>query len=243
MAIRTVEFNGAVFDISYQFEGDPSGKKALFLHGWGANKELMKNSFASKMGKYSMLFVDLPGFGKSTSSVALTTNDYYLIINLFLSRLNFAPDLIVAHSFGGKIATLLDPDLLVLLSSAGIVKTKSLKVKCKILLAKIFKFLGIRSSFLRTKDAEKLPEHMYQTLKNVVDEDFSAIFGARSKKTAIFWGKNDTATPLVSGEKIHALIKNSKFFPLDGDHFFFINQSDLIAGEIELAMRSDAFCV
>lgn len=232
MASRTVEYNGESFDISYQFEGDPNGKKALFLHGWGANKELMKNSFADKMSDFYMLFVDLPGFGRSTNSIPLTTNDYYLIIQRLLETLNFQSDLIIGHSFGGKIATLLDPKLLVLLSSAGIVKKKSFKVRTKIFLAKTFKFLGIRSSFLRTKDADNLPEYMYQTLKNVVDEDFSEIFSKRDKDTLIFWGISDTATPLSSGEKIHALINNSQFFPLDGDHFFFLKQSDLITKTI-----------
>lgn len=232
MAIRSISYLGNNFDLSYQIIGDEAHKKVLLLHGWGANKELMRNIFAPRMGDFCMLFVDLPGFGRSTTPVALTTNDYFLIIKSLFNELNFTPDLIIAHSFGGKIATLLDPNLLILLSSAGIVKQKSLKTKTKIWLAKLLKKIGIRSTFLRTADANQLSEHMYQTLKNVVDEDFSSIFKQRTKPTLIFWGKNDTATPLNSGKTIHHLIQNSKFYPLDGDHFFFIAQIDPIIDKI-----------
>ena len=75
---------------------------------------------------------------------------------------------------------------------------------------------------------------MYEILKLVVNEDFTENFkSVNSAKTLIFWGKDDTATHLESGEKIHALIKNSKFYPFDGDHFFFIKNGEFIAETIE----------
>ena len=53
---------------------------------------------------------------------------------------------------------------------------------------------------------------------------------AKSKSKALcFWGKEDTATPLYTGEKIAGLIENSEFYPLDGDHFFFLTHKDFIA--------------
>ena len=75
---------------------------------------------------------------------------------------------------------------------------------------------------------------MYETLKNVVNEDFRDIFSALSLQNAlIFWGKDDRATSLKSGELIHSLVKNSKFYPLAGDHFFFLQSADFIGEQIE----------
>ncbi len=56
-----------------------------------------------------------------------------------------------------------------------------------------------------------------------------------------FGEKDDTATPPFTGEKIASLIQNSKFYLLDGDHYFFINHKDFIAGELmgELNMELD----
>jgi hypothetical protein len=67
---------------------------------------------------------------------------------------------------------------------------------------------------------------MYETFKNVVDEDFSEYFKAYKGESLIFWGKSDTATTLKSGESISKLIDTNQFFPLDGDHYFFLNSEN-----------------
>ena len=117
---------------------------------------------------------------------------------------------------------------IMLLSSAGIVCKKPFKVRAKIACAKIAKALHIRLPFLRASDAKSLNPTMYSIFKRVVDEDFSPIFAACRHNVSIFWGRNDTATPLESGEQIHALIPSSRLFVLEGDHYFFINQATRI---------------
>ena len=57
-----------------------------------------------------------------------------------------------------------------------------------------------------------MSHEMYETFKNVVDEDFEDSFSASKSKALCFWGKEDTATPLYTGEKIAGLdcqIQNS----------------------------------
>jgi pimeloyl-ACP methyl ester carboxylesterase len=77
-----------------------------------------------------------------------------------------------------------------------------------------------------------MSHEMYETFKNVVDEDFEDSFSVSKSKALCFWGKEDTATPLYTGEKIAGLIANSEFYPLDGDHFFFLKHADFIAQTI-----------
>ena len=87
-------------------------------------------------------------------------------------------------------------------------------------------------AFFASKDVKDMNATMYETFKNVVDEDFSTYFSEVACQTLIFWGDKDKATPLKSGEKIHALIKNSEFFALAGEHFFFLQHAPFIAKSV-----------
>jgi len=240
MALKNIDYFGKKFEISYEIVNKDKNKTILFLHGWGSNKELMKQAFSLNFDNFCQIYVDLPGFGNSKNNYILTTKDYANIIKIFLSQsliLNPQSLIIVGHSFGGKVATLLNPKTLVLLSSAGIIEKKPLKVRLKIKLAKILNSLGLNSitKIFRSKDVEKMDEIMYQTFKNVVDEDFSDIFSSFKNQALIFWGDKDTAVSLNSGKKIASLIKNSKFFELNGEHYFFLdkNNASFIANTIK----------
>lgn len=228
MALKRIRLGEREFAISYTQRRNAADKWAVFLHGWGANKELMENCFGAYFGDYNHLYVDLPGFGGSSNSYVLDSAQYGEILRTFFETLHIAPHIIIGHSFGGKIATLLNPPKLILLSTAGIPKQKSVVVRLKIAFAKICKFLGIPSTILRTKDAANLPQNMYETLKNVVDEDFSGIFGKFSNEAVIFWGKNDNITPLYMAHRIHSLIVESRLYCLEGEHYFFLNNAKYI---------------
>lgn len=227
MAKRILSYQNREFEIVYEYFSNNSDKNMIFLHGWGSNKELMQSAFKDAFKDFNHLYIDLPGFGKSINDAILHTKDYARIIETFLALININADIVVGHSFGGKVAVLLDKEV-ILLSTAGILEPKPLKIKLKILLAKTLKTFGIRGNFLRSKDADNLNNGMYETFKNVVNEDFSSIFSNFQKKASIFWGISDKATSLDSGEKISKLIKNSRFFALTGDHYFFLNQGKKI---------------
>ncbi|MGX3009944.1 alpha/beta fold hydrolase [Helicobacter sp. 23-1044] len=227
MAKRSIIFNSQKFAISYKIIDNKSEDFALFLHGWGANKELMEGAFGARFKSINHLYVDLPGFGGSENEFILDSAKYAEILRIFLTSLNIIPKIIFAHSFGGKVATLLNPPNLVLLSSAGLQKSQNLKVKLKIKCAKIARFFGINARFLVSQDAKDLPKNMYETFKIVVREDFSEIFSHLKSKTLIFWGKDDDALPLCVGEQTHKLIADSAFFALEGNHFFFLDSANL----------------
>ncbi|ANV98599.1 2-hydroxy-6-oxohepta-2,4-dienoate hydrolase [Helicobacter enhydrae] len=230
MAKKFLQYRNHSFEIAYDVISQGSEKYILFLHGWGSCKELMRGAFGNAFGQYNHLYIDLPGFGKSHNEIALHTADYAKLVELFIQEIGCEVEVIVGHSFGGKVATLMSPPKLILLSSAGVVWSKTLKVRAKITLAKCMKKLGLNiGKWLRTQDANQLNEGMYQTLKNVVDEDFCEIFRQCPSQTWIFWGRSDEATPLKSGEKISKLIKQNQFFVLEGDHFFFLSQGERIA--------------
>ena len=235
MAVRKVKIDSMDFDISYEIFNKDKNIDLIILHGWGSNKEVMKSAFLKFMPNFRHIYIDMPGFGKSSNDYSLTTNLYFNIIDRFLKDLGAKKDIVIGHSFGGKVALLLRPKLLVLLSSAGIVAKKPLKVRAKIALFKALKPLfGDRFyKLFATKDVEGMSKNMYETLKNVVDEDFSSIFKSYDKESLIFWGREDKTTPLESGKKIASLMKGSLFFEMEGDHYFFLKNAKEISKKIE----------
>ncbi len=235
MARKTIQYKKHTFDVSYEIINPKEKIDFIVLHGWGSNKALMKRSFASFLPRFRHIYIDLPGFGNSTAPMRLNSADYARIVELLLLEINAKPDIALGHSFGGKVATLLEPDLLVLLSSAGIVMPKPLSVRAKIIVYKFFKLFGLTKlrEYFVAKDAKKLSKQMYETFKTVVDEDFSDIFADFPNAALICWGSDDTATPLEAGEKIASLIKNSRFIEYEGDHYFFLQHTKEIAKQIE----------
>ena len=213
--------------INYELFNIDKKDTIIFLHGWGSNKEVMK-VFKNEFNEYKLLFIDMPGFGKSETNEVWTTQKYANKIDEFLKELNIEKFCIVGHSFGGKVATLLNPKYLVLLSSAGIIQEKSFKTKLKIKLFKLLKPFGgakIRKLFV-SDDAKEMSENMYQTFKNVVDEDFSENFKNYKGKALVFGGDKDTAVTPKSNQKISKFL-NSKIIMLNGEHYFFLNKNNL----------------
>jgi len=239
MAVKEVKYGGKIYRISYETVNPANKDVALFLHGWGANKEIMKKAFGAYFKDFRHVYVDMPGFGASSMHGALATKDYAKIMKSFLDELGASPKIIFGHSFGGKVATLLNPEYLALLSSAGIVAKKPLWVRFKIALFKFLKLfgLGFLYKFFATKDVKGMSKTMYETLKNVVDEDFSSKFADFGGKAFIFWGEEDKATPLKSGERVSRLIKNSEFHALKGDHFFFLLHARYIDGVVNAGLN------
>ena len=234
MAIKSIVYKNSSFDISYIISNSSLQNSIIILHGWGSNKELMHQALDKDLKNFKTIYIDLPGFGKSSNSQILTTQDYSKIIDIFLSKLNISKDIIIGHSFGGKVAMLLNPKLLVLISSAGIVEKKKLAIKINIAFFKLLKKVGLGRFYklFASSDANQLSINMYETFKNVVNEDFSPKFEQFKNKALILWGKEDSATTLESGKKIESLVPSASFKVYDGDHYFFMNHSKDISQEI-----------
>lgn len=243
MAVKTVEYNHNSFEIAYDIINPSCEETIVFLHGWGSNKEIMKQAFSSTLKQFKHIYIDMPGFGKSPNKEVLTTQDYANIVSGFLEKnthhspltTHHLPLTVAGHSFGGKVATLLNPKNLILLSTAGILEEKPLSVKLKIKLAKFLNLFGLGklTKAFRSKDVNEMNQGMYETFKNVVNEDFTQAFQNYKGKAYIFWGKEDTATSLKSGEQIHSLIQNSELVSYNGDHYFFIKNAHDITQRLE----------
>lgn len=178
MASRQIQVADKTFNISYEIlrpENDTTSKSSkpllvLFLHGWGAKKELMKSAFAGHFKTCEQIYIDMPGFGASKEGQKpMNTKDYADVVYAFLQDLNISPNIIIAHSFGGKVATLLcekiKPSTLALLSTAGIPEPKKLSVKIKIAIFKLAKLLGFGGlrRYFASDDAKHMSKNMHKT--------------------------------------------------------------------------------
>lgn len=238
MAIARIKIACDDYEIGYEIQGK-SPKCMLIIHGWGASRVIMQNAFKDNFKDYTKLFVDLAGFGKSNIKRSINSFEYTKIIEFFLKKIAFKPSYILAHSFGCKIAANLALENkninLILMSSPGIITTKSLKVRSKIMLFKTLKVLNIQGldNIFLSADAKDLNPILQKSFKLIVNEDYELIFKKILNKTLICWGENDDITPISLAAKLSSLIKNSKLTVLEGDHFFFLKQADLIEKNVK----------
>ena len=206
--------------IYYEIVG--SGEELyVFLHGWGANLDLMKSLAFSVQENHSCLLIDFPPFGKSQEPlqpwelndyIELTAKVIFEAQNLLQSdkeRQDFSlyeniekPEIkpvsaIFAHSFGGRVAIKglaegkFESKKLILLSSAGIKPKFSLKTKLKIARYKFLKIIG-------SKKAEKFGSSDYKVLSPVMKQTFSRII---NEDLSLCCPKIKAKTLIIFGEK------------------------------------------
>ena len=242
MASKRITYKQEEFTLSYELLNANQDEVILILHGWGSNKEIMKQAFGKTLSEYKHIYLDMAGFGKSTNPIILTTQDYAELTKLFIKALGLEVKIAMGHSFGGKVSTLLHTPYLVLLSSSGVLVPKVTSVRFKIALFKFLKPLKLDRlhQLFVSKDAKGMSHEMYETFKNVVNEEFEENFNQSTSKALCFWGKSDTATPLWSGEKIARLL-DAPIYPLDGDHFFFLKHASFIAQTLSSTLKDDSY--
>ncbi len=239
-------FNTKNLSIYYEKYGNKE-KTILILPGWGNTRETFKNIIEYFKNTHTIYIFDYPGFGNSKfPNNELTIYDYAEIIKNFMQELKIKNPIIIAHSFGGRIATLLTAhykikiDKMVLIDIAGIKPKKTIKQKLK---EKLYKFLKKLTSKLKnkekyhqklinifgSKDYQTLSKGMHQTFKNIINEDLTAYFSLITSECLILWGNLDDATPLKDAYKIKKLIKESELiiFP-NGNHFPYLQYPLLI---------------
>jgi pimeloyl-ACP methyl ester carboxylesterase len=220
------------------YEKTGSGKTVLFLHGWGDSKEGFKE-LASELSKhFTVVAVDLPGFGGTEAPEdGWGIGDYIDFVDGFIKKIGVAPYAVIGHSNGGAIAIRglgskkLSAQRLVLLGSAGVRNTYKARKKILRLAAKAAKIATyplpkrvqnkIKKKAYKTVGSELfVAEHMQETFKKVVTDDVQADAAKLTLPTLLIYGANDTATPPSYGKSYNALISGSELHVLpDAGHF------------------------
>ncbi|WP_281627315.1 alpha/beta hydrolase [Traorella massiliensis] len=196
----------------------------VFLHGWGANMQMMNPHAALLSHDYKCINLDLFGFGKSDEIENYQKfEDYVDALHTFLISKNICDPIFIAHSFGARIAikyALKYPvKAMILTGAAGIRPPLSLRKKLRIYLHhKGFKMKG-------SYDYEKASGFLRKVLIDAVNQDLSEEMKKIEVPVLLIWGENDKETPLWMGKKMHELISQSSLIVFkDGDHFAYYQE-------------------
>ena len=246
-------YNRDDYSIYYEKYGEKD-KVILILPGWGDTRKTFTYLINYLKDNFTIYILDYPGFGNSPfSSKDLTIYDYTNIIRDFMTDKKITNPIIIAHSFGGRIATLLSGyykekiDKLIMIDIAGIKRKKSFFLWLK---EKLYKLLKLIKYILPKKLKDKyhqqllklfgstdyitLPNKMYQTFKNIISEDLKYYLPYIEQETLIIWGKKDKATPLKDGRLINKKIKNSALIIYkQASHFSYLEYPLLTSRIIE----------
>ena len=246
-------YNRDDYSIYYEKYGEKD-KVILILPGWGDTRKTFTYLINYLKDNFTIYILDYPGFGNSPfPSKDLTIYDYTNIIRDFMTDKKITNPIIIAHSFGGRIATLLSGyykekiDKLIMIDIAGIKREKSFFLWLKEKLYKLLKLIKyILPKKLKDKyhqqllklfgstDYKTLPNKMYQTFKNIISEDLKYYLPYIEQETLIIWGKKDKATPLKDGRLINKKIKNSALIIYkQASHFSYLEYPLLTSRIIE----------
>jgi len=199
-----------------------SGKAALLLHGWGNDHDTFEG-VASQLKGYRVIAPDLPGFGTSQPPPeAWGAEEYARFVVELLDKLEVKKvDLLIGHSFGGRIAVVLAGDKLVsigklvLLASHGLPEPKTAKGMGVGLLARfgraapasIRRPIGAR---LASADYRAATGVMQEVFKKVISQDATRQAKLIACPTLLIYGSKDTTTPPELARRFQNLIPGSK---------------------------------
>ena len=135
--------------INYELFESEKDETIVFLHGWGQNIDMMKPLGNKFINDYNLLYIDLPGFGKSLEpDYPWTVYDYAKCINTIVNDLKLKKIVLVGHSFGGRIgliySSIYNVDKLVCLASPYCKELNKLPFKTK-----VYKYVSFQKNKLR----------------------------------------------------------------------------------------------
>ncbi len=211
------------------------GKTTLiFLHGWQHNGKSFLSLIPHLYRKYTIYMLDMPGFGKSQFNPSLRNSCHYAdLIYLWIKRRKISNVVLIGHSFGGKVASLVasrSPQLLkglILISSSGIPHPRFYYPFLPFL-KKVSFFRKFRELLL-SRDYKEAGV-MLPVFKNIVKEDLRSDFTKIEIPTLILWGEKDKELPVKDAYLINSLIRNSSVKVIkNAGHFPFIDNPQKVA--------------
>ena len=246
--LEIMKLRKTVNGISINYEQKGSGDLIVLLHGWGSNIKLFANLIELLSKKYTVVAMDMPGFGESEEPPsAWCVDDYVQFVIDFLKDYDTKQVMLLGHSFGGRVIIRMharkslpfDITKVILVDSAGIMPPKSNKKSWRT------RYYKLGKAFLSTKLMQKLAPDalenfrkkmgsadyaaasplMRQVMVKVVNEDLEPYLNLIKCPTLLVWGVNDTATPLSDGEKMEKLIPDAGLVKLENaGHYSFLEQ-------------------
>ena len=237
--------NIIINDFNIYYEKIGTGKEnIIILPGWGNTRPTFEYMIGSLKNNYTIYIIDYPGFGNSSfPNRDLTIYDYADLMKNFINILNIKNPIIITHSFGTRIALILNSKKkikfkkLIIINEAGIKKKRNIFFKVKQISYKLLKKIGnilpkkIKNLYIKklinifgSEDYKSLNDNMKKTFSNIVNEDLSYLLKDVKSETLLIWGEKDYDTPLCDAIKMNSIIADSGLIIIkNGTHFSYLD--------------------
>ena len=231
--MRFVEMTLQGVRVHYEIGGHGE-RKVVLLHGWGCSEKLMAGISDALTPDMTVLRVDFPAHGESGfPPQPWGVPDFAANLLELLTKLDFLPCSVIAHSFGGRVAIELAADhperfeKLILTGAAGIrPKLSSEKSKKSQRYQRLKKLVGVvkkthlfgslpdkwQENLVQkygSRDYAALSPEMRKTFVKIVGYDQSTLLSHIKNPTLLIWGDRDTETPLWMGQQMEKEIADS----------------------------------
>lgn len=219
--------------------------RMIILHGWGHSSTLWQPIVERLSCLCSVDSWDLPGFGaEPLVSAEWGIADYADWVSSKIDQLGACSDeiVLVGHSFGGRISSLLASRrpvwlrALVLIGSPSIYRP-SLMVKAKSTIASMIKSVVptmSRDRFLSDEMRDAEASGLGRIFRKAVTNDQTTTLPMITVPTLLLWGENDSAAPIALAKEIAQLIPRSELVILPGlGHNIHLENPILTYGAIE----------
>ncbi len=189
-------------------------KNMLVLHGWkGQIGDWME--IARRLGdRYKVYLLDLPGFGGSAKPKEdWGVYEYGEFVEKFLRAVGVKKAVVLGHSFGGKLGTLLAArtdlvEKLILVGAAGM-EIKKLKARIIEMLKPLVRWLPQEVKNIFGSRDYREAGMMRKVLVRTVGQNSIEELGQISTPTLIVWGEKDGELPFKDARMLHGGIKGS----------------------------------
>ena len=213
--------------MSYCFLSRGEGEPLLFLHGYLSCKESFLPQIEYFSRFYRVIAPDFPGMGGAESlQTPMSVDDYTDWTEAFMRAQGIENPLVIAHSFGGRVAVKLlargKVKGAVLTGCAGIVPKRTLRYKLKVRTYRICRKIApwYAEKHFGSAEYRSLSPVMRESYKKIVNEDLREEAKTIDRPVLFINGDKDGETPVSSAKIYTACVKNSRLFIMkDCGHF------------------------
>jgi pimeloyl-ACP methyl ester carboxylesterase len=244
-------------NLHYTDKGD--GQALLLLHGWGCDCNIFGAAKAWAEEHFRTIAVDFAGFGQSDEPADVWgVEQYTQSIEALVKHEGIDKPILVGHSFGGRVAIVYasrnEVGKIILTDAAGVKPHRTLRYYFKVYSFKLLKrlapiFLGKRRADewiekrrgkSGSSDYNNATPKMRAILSKVVNEDLCHLMPKIATPTLLFWGENDTATPLADAKRMEKLIPDAGLVTVAGaGHFAFLENMPLFLKVLESFLNKE----
>ena len=248
-------YNGCQLHYTDCGEGHP----ILLLHGWGCNTTTFNTIRPFLEAHFRVLTVDFAGFGQSDEPHEVWgVEEYTRSVEALAQAEGVENPILIGHSFGGRVSILYASrhkvQKVILVDAAGVKPRRSLNYYRKVYTFKLLKrvlplvagkaraekIIEARRAKGGSSDYKQASPMMRRVLSKVVNEDLCHLMPRIKAPTLLFWGENDTATPLADAKKMEKLIPNAGLVTVAGaGHFSFLENTPLFLRVVESFLQKE----